>query len=228
MLYNRIRYCKESRRVASWLCHTPNMKKETNMRNVIGMDDEQTKKVTKNSNAFAGFSLLEVMVVMVIVGLLGVFVGPELIDWGPNMRLKRAATDFQANMQKAKLEAIRRNSNVVITITSVACPGLPDAVPIAGGSYSIFVDDGGTAGTAGDGILDAGEEQFVFSGDDDEATPNVYEIQDNSALCGETFGGATGFTSRGLLTSAAGNVTFNNDRGKSYIVSLSVAGGVSL
>ena len=221
--------------------------KKTSMKKILAV---QKRKLSQTQS---GFTMVEVMVVMSIVILLALFVAPELMNWPRNMRLKRAITDLQMNFQKAKLEAIRRNSNVVLSFTTVACPGLPSKVPTNGGSYYIFIDDGAGGGTAKDNIwtppagLNPGEERFTITGDGDESTPNVYEMPGNTALCQTGSGGVvkytfprtmTGFTSRGLVivdgTGVAdiGSLSIDGDsddpQGKNYTLTLTVAGGITV
>jgi type IV fimbrial biogenesis protein FimT len=55
------------------------------------------------------------------------------------------------------MTAIKRNTNVVFLVDDVACPAPPNIMPVPGGSYTIFIDDGNGGGTAADDILSTGE-----------------------------------------------------------------------
>ncbi len=83
-----------------------------------------------------GFTLVEVMVVLVILSILTIFVAPELTSWKPKMRLKNAADTLFENMQMAKSYAIKNNISVVFSFTLGAPLGLTSC---KGGSYS-FTD----------------------------------------------------------------------------------------
>ena len=57
-----------------------------------------------------GFSLIELLVVMLIITIsLGVAI-PSYFTWVPGYRLKSAAADLHSNMQKAKMGALKANS----------------------------------------------------------------------------------------------------------------------
>lgn len=162
--------------------------------------------------------MVEVLIVVVVLGIIAAVATPNFLTWLPNMRLKAAARDLYSTMQSAKLEAIKRNQNVVIVFNAVACPGLPNAVPSPGGGYLVFVDDGAGGGLAGNNVQDGAEITLVNN-----------TMPANVALCTETYGGATGFTPRGLLVANnIGTITFNNDQNNSYQVATSIAGRINL
>ena len=79
----------------------------------------------------SGFSLPEVITVMAIIGILSAISIPSIMSWLPNMRLKSAARDLYANMQKAKMGALKDNHEWAIFFTD---PGGADD------SYSICDD----------------------------------------------------------------------------------------
>lgn len=65
-----------------------------------------------SKNRQRGISLVEVMTVVVILGILAIFVAPDFAGWGDRMRLKDTIDTVMADMQKAKMHAIKGNVNV--------------------------------------------------------------------------------------------------------------------
>ncbi len=181
----------------------------------------RTAKTIQICRQVQGFTLVEIMVVVVILSVLGFFVAPEVMSWRPNMRLSDAAQDLYANMQNAKLSAIEKNENVVVSFS----------VP---GSYEIFVDDGEGGGTAKNNVRDGAEETLSLDDDPDSPTFNtsVISLPTGVIFDGSTdFGGGavTGFSSRGLAISglAGAGVLRKVDSSKWYRVSLGAAGGLT-
>lgn len=74
----------------------------------------------------AGFTLIEVLIVMAIIGIAAGFTVPTFLNMLPNWRAKAAATDLFGNLQLAKTAAIRRGGDCVVTFSGnpdggVAC-----------------------------------------------------------------------------------------------------------
>lgn len=157
-----------------------------------------------------GFTLLETITVLGILSILVAVAVPNVLFWVSNYRLKAAASDLYANMQKAKSEALKRNCDVGITFST-------EAYPTQGGSYTIFLDNG--VGTdAGNAVQDAGE-----------ATLLTVAMPRGCTLCEAEFSDAgttnTGYNSRGFpLNNSTGHATLRNNNSRWYKMALSNSG----
>ena len=67
--------------------------------------------MTKDS----GFTLIELIIIITIIGILLAVAVPGFVQWIPKYRVKDAAQDLYSNFQMAKMEAIRRNQNCTVT-----------------------------------------------------------------------------------------------------------------
>ena len=63
-------------------------------------------------NAQRGFSLIELMVGIVILGVLMAMAVPRFSDWLRNARVRTSAEAMQNGLQLARAEAVRRNATV--------------------------------------------------------------------------------------------------------------------
>lgn len=63
-----------------------------------------------------GFTLIEIMVAVTIMGLLMAIAAPSYRNWVLNSEIHSVAESMQAGLQKAKTEAIRRNHPVVFNL----------------------------------------------------------------------------------------------------------------
>lgn len=76
------------------------------------MNTHMERKNMKNSK---GFTLLEVLIVIALIGILSAIAIPNYISWLPNYRLKGAARDLYSAAMKARGEAVKRNTNCALT-----------------------------------------------------------------------------------------------------------------
>lgn len=161
----------------------------------------------KNKTGQAGFTLVELMVVVAVLGIIAAIGTTTLMNYLPNMRLKSAARDFFSSMIKAKAEAIRRGENVTLQFIP------PD-------NYVIFLDNGAGGGTANDTVLlattplPAGVKLGRVDLNNDGDFVDQFEVSDldgvsfvNNILVFSSRGLPVGIGSVGLqATNAAGNI----------------------
>lgn len=107
-----------------------------------------------------GFTTIEIMVVVVILGLLAVFAAPSFTTLIERWRVRQAAEDLVSTLTFARSEAIRRGGGVVLrrsTPNSTDCPGITAEAAQWGCGWQVFVDSNG------DGTRQPGEELLRIS-----------------------------------------------------------------
>ncbi len=82
-----------------------------------------------NRAKITGFTLLEVMIVIAIIGILAAIAVPSYQDMLERNRLKQAAEGFKSDMQFARTQAIKLNQSVIVSrktggVVGVWCYGL--------------------------------------------------------------------------------------------------------
>ena len=65
-----------------------------------------------------GVTLIELIVVIVIIGILGAFLAPNIGAWLPNYRLRGAARDIVSTMRTAQMRAVSTNLVYAVSFTS--------------------------------------------------------------------------------------------------------------
>jgi type IV fimbrial biogenesis protein FimT len=74
-----------------------------------------------------GFSILEAIVAVTVMGLLVAVTLPSASAWMRNLRLRNVADGLQAGLQQARNEAVRRNTPVSLWLVSTSDPAKMDS-----------------------------------------------------------------------------------------------------
>lgn len=77
----------------------------------------------KHKKSHSGFTLIELMIVIAMIGIMVIIASPRIRTWVPEYRLKSAVNDLQSNMQKARMIAVKENRLVRIRFDNIAPPG---------------------------------------------------------------------------------------------------------
>ena len=91
----------------------------------------------------SGFTILELLIAISIIGTLSAIAIPNMIAWRNNAQFNGAVNTLAGDLAVAKQSAIRNNAAVVITFTNAG--------------YTIFIDTGDGAGGIPNSTQDADE-----------------------------------------------------------------------
>ncbi|PKO47261.1 MAG: hypothetical protein CVU29_03540 [Betaproteobacteria bacterium HGW-Betaproteobacteria-22] len=97
-------------------------------------------------SVWRGFTLIELLVIVAIFGVLASLAVPSFTTWIQNTRIRNAADSIQVGLQKARMEAVKRNADVKLelgansawtiecVVVTAGCPGLIEARPASDGA----------------------------------------------------------------------------------------------
>ena len=161
-------------------------------------------RLHKKNLGSKGVTLVELLVVIAILGILGAVALPAITGTLPQYRLRAEARELVSNFKKARLEAVKRNRNVLIEFYPTD------------NMYRIFVDMNDDLSAYEDGV-----DQELFN----------WTMRPQTELVGTTFvtdsvNHLTGYNSRGLPVSTEnGTVTLQTEDGtRGYVLTLGRVG----
>jgi len=96
-----------------------------------------------------GFTLYELMITLMIVGVVLTLGVPNLTEFTANSRLTSTANDLHASFQMARSEAARAKTNITICASADSLSGNPSCAGTWDQGYIVFIDDNGDLARAG-------------------------------------------------------------------------------
>jgi type IV fimbrial biogenesis protein FimT len=96
-----------------------------------------------------GFSLIELIIAIAIVGLVSAIAMPSYVTWIKNSRVRTAAESIQNGLQTARAEAVKRNASIRFSLSansnwSIGCVTTSSNCPAT--ILSRFASEGATGG----------------------------------------------------------------------------------
>jgi len=162
-----------------------------------------------------GFTAVEVLIVIAILMALAAVAIPNLSGWASNQRLKSAARDLFTHFQYARLEAVKRNSNIALNF-------YPD-VGESRGSYIVFVDN-----NPSNRLRDGTEERLKYVEMPGDVNLDNTTFAENAAGI-DAFGyNARGFPIDSSFSEDTGIVTLSNDKRIYEVILQKTSGGLKL
>ena len=170
------------------------------------VEADYTTTGRKSSMSRHGFTLIELIIVIALIGILTGIAAPFLNSYMRDARLREGVRNLKADIELTKIRAVRANAHVAVTFDT------------ANDSYTIFVDDGAGGGTADDWVRNGGEAEI-----------KTVVLPDDVDMYEATFGGATRVRFRGVgLPNAAGHCYMRNINNKYFGTVLSMLGLTTL
>ncbi len=132
-----------------------------------------------------GFSLVELMVVLVIMTILALLAAPGFGVWQANSRVRTVAESLQNDLRQAQAEAIRRNRQVAFILTN----SIPGSTSIAAGTTARNWDIRALPllGSAEGANTTSGTTTFI-KGNTQNSNSDTSIVGDTSAICFNSVG----------------------------------------
>ena len=178
----------------------------------------------------AGFTLVELMIVVAILGILAAVATPMILTSLPRYRLRAAARELVIDFKKARMEAVKRNRSVLLQFT-LETVGNPEV----GGTYQVCIDNDND-GVCNNGGSDTFLKTVTMPRDVRIRLPSIPPAPLPPFFASETTGDGlavrvAGYNSRGLSSGNSNGASINletSDGARKYTVKIFSSGGVRL
>jgi type IV fimbrial biogenesis protein FimT len=157
----------------------------------------------------SGFSLLEIVITVAVLGVVVSMAIPNLLAWSANHRLRVDFSQLEGDLQVARLTAINQSTAVTLLFNQPAA-----------NQYTVFIDDGSGGGIARD-LIQNGTEEVVFQG---QLSQGVSFSTINSSGNAILFNGR-GLRSRPVIDPAS--LILTNSEGRQYQIFITMVGDVN-
>jgi len=177
------------------------------------------KNIAVSKKSTSGFTLLELMVSIAILGILAALAVPAFSTWTPNYRLKNASSDLYSNIQAGRMRAIQNGADYAIVFDT------------GGAAYYLSNDPGGdSAWGTGDDVKDETVNLSNYGSDVQFGGGSAANDWKGDAIPGDGVSYANNrvvFSSRGM--SGAGSVFLDHIRNdRAYAVTTTIAGAARM
>ena len=102
----------------------------------------------KTRTAEGGFTLYELLITMLVIGVVLALGVPNMAEFTQNSRMTASANDLHASFQLARTEAARSKNNITICASANSLAATPTCSGNWTDGYIVFVDDDGNVARA--------------------------------------------------------------------------------
>jgi type IV fimbrial biogenesis protein FimT len=149
-----------------------------------------------------GFTIAEVLVTISILAIMATISIPTFISWLPTHRLQTSARQIYDDLNLAKMEAVKRNTDVCIRFN------------MGNNTYRVFVD---------------ADSDGAYTSPPDTSLKDKVTLENDVNITNISFGNTIGFNNRGMVaTAAVGDIRLTNPSGIIMRITVINSGNISI